>query len=408
MSGECSNQDAGQCALVELPETILGHIVDFLTFSEAHGCLYVVNRSFWFQHRPSVARTTVEVTVDACNITGRVEDDDDPSRKFDACLPMTKTLEVYSNLRVLDLQSLATDELLGSLMEADCLPQLTTIRMRRSRGVTDQGLKFLSRHNNNNNFDSRSQLEEIDITFCQNTTYRGTFPLRDKLPHLKLLRRQPEWLDGHFHTPFGDSGGEVEVHTYWPDGTFSFHRATQSTGFVLSWNELQNNNQDPQPMVGDRLQFNNFHPPAQWTLPEWYDVFRFAYRPGVCLLQLPELDHTSTTSSNSERHVLVGQRLRRLKAPTCLDRVARVADQIAVGTSRYVDPCTLQIDTELNPTRRHWLLISKMKVLPLEENDLMPPAELVEECRRTCQAMGTYGEARLSQFEDVLDDILSE
>ena len=68
----------------------------------------------------------------------------------------------------------------------------------------------------------RSQtLREIDITFCRNTTYNGTFPLRDRLSNLKLIR-QPKWLDGQFHTPFGDSPSysQVEVHTYWADGKF--------------------------------------------------------------------------------------------------------------------------------------------------------------------------------------------
>ncbi|CAB9524200.1 expressed unknown protein [Seminavis robusta] len=388
MSEESSNHDAGHLSLIEqmVPESLLAQIVEYLTFSEAHKSVFALNRRFWFQHRLTIAQATPHASVDVLNMKGSKEDD--LKSKLNCVLPLTIALSCYSNLRVLDLPSLATDELLGSLTISGGLPRLSVIRMRRSLGVTDRGLEYLTRNTTDRT------LEEIDITFCQNTTYQGTFVLRDKLPQLKLLRRQPEWLDGQFHTPIAptDDGSQVEIHTFWPDGTFSFNRATQSKGFVLDWNEQRKGDQQPT-IVTLRHQYNNFVPPPGWNPASVDDIFRFAYRPGMCLLQLP------SAPGCDERLVLLATPLRRLKAPTCMERVSRVAGQIPEGSSRYVDPCTLKVHMELDMERwEHWLLVSKMKVYPLQ--DLMPPAELVEECRQTCLAMAPYEEA-LTQVEDM-------
>jgi hypothetical protein len=422
-----------------LPESLLGHILSYLTFSEAHGKFFSINHHFWFHLRPTLALTTLEVVVDRC--------DTKESFEFMAHTHQTslvwKALSLYSNLQVLDLQSYATDMLLASIVANDFLPALTIIRMCRSNYLTDEGLVQLSRHDKSSSFPppttatataateeeeeedamerEGSTIQEIDITFCRNTTYQGTFVLRDKLPNLRLLRRQPAWLDGNFYTPFGNSNTEEEeVHTYWPDGTFSFNRASQSTGFVLSWDEwtikgggLTNSNSPA--YLGNRLQFNNFAPGA-W--PVWS---RYAYRPGVCLLELFEdgstnhddhdkndnIDTASTKAKikkeKEERYVLVGQRLKGLRAPNINLVMTEVAPHIPVGTSRYVDPITAQIYEEPDE-ERYRILVSKMKVLPL--SSMMPPKELVEECRQTCIAMKDYGEDFLSQKEWELDELL--
>jgi hypothetical protein len=389
-------------SLEDLPESLLGHIVSYLTFSEAHGRFFPINRQFWFHLRPALALATLEVAVDHC--------DTKESFEFMAHTHQTssvwKALSLYSNLQVLDLQSFATDMLLASFVANDFLPALTTIRMCRSQFLTDQGLVQLSRHSSSSQpatteeadaIAGESTIQEIDITYCRNTTYQGTFVLRDKLPNLRLLRRQPAWLDGDFYTPFGSA--QVEVHTYWPDGTFSFNRASQSTGFVLSWDEWSTK-ESPR-YLGDRLQFNNFAPGA-WPL--WS---RYAYRPGVCLLELLANDENGTTKNNDgdERYVLVGQRLKGLRAPKIYPLMTEVAPNIPAGASRYVDPMTSQIYQEPDEARER-ILVSKMKVLPLSTSSMLPPKELVEECRQTCEAMKHYGEDFLNQKEWELDRFL--
>ena len=72
---------------------------------------------------------------------------------------------------------------------------------------------------------SRS-LVEVDFTFCPAIRYTVAAQLRRAVPSLRTVRRLPVWLTGVFHCPWG------EQHSYWPDGSFSFTRATQSRGAV--------------------------------------------------------------------------------------------------------------------------------------------------------------------------------
>jgi hypothetical protein len=69
-------------------------------------------------------------------------------------------------------------------------------------------------------------LESLEIMFCAIVSYTAVTVLREACPNLRLIRRQPEWLDGHFVTPWG------ETHTYYPCGAFSFGRETISKGWV--------------------------------------------------------------------------------------------------------------------------------------------------------------------------------
>jgi hypothetical protein len=100
--------------------------------------------------------------------------------------------------------------------------------MRGSKHVTDLGLGFLGQST------CCESLESIDITFYVNTTYEGTLALRNsnRLPNLRVIRRQPIWLDGHFETPFEEEDRR-ELHTYHVDGSFNFrYRDVMSHGFV--------------------------------------------------------------------------------------------------------------------------------------------------------------------------------
>ena len=45
-------------------------------------------------------------------------------------------------------------------------------------------------------------LEAIDLTFCELVGYTAVIALRNSCPKLRLIRRQPEWMDGAITTPW--------------------------------------------------------------------------------------------------------------------------------------------------------------------------------------------------------------
>mmetsp|Transcript_46345 Transcript_46345/g.68402 ORF Transcript_46345/g.68402 Transcript_46345/m.68402 type:complete len:262 (-) Transcript_46345:575-1360(-) len=214
-----------KCNILSLPEALLGEILKNLNLRE-QSLLLSTCVSFW------KLREDLESIVDSLHI-----------EKEDIHALMAPSVQVscrqlffshFLGLRHLYLGAHATDELLELISGRDgrgmeLLQNLEHIDMSRSKEVTDGGLRFLSVG------EARARnLRSVDVTFCRNTTYSGTFPLREKLENLAVIRRQPEWMDGRFLTPFQDTkdDGTVEAHTYWADGSFSFNRSNQSSGFV--------------------------------------------------------------------------------------------------------------------------------------------------------------------------------
>jgi len=370
------------------------------------------------------------------------------------------------NLTFLDMQHFCTNEFMYHMMDNNNLPRLKTLKCRRSLPVTDLGLEYLSRSS------CRDTLQVVDITYCRNTTYQGTFPLRKRLTSLRLLRRQPEWLDGHFLTPFG-GGGKAEaddddddleiinnnndddddhkrqIHTYYPDGTFSFSRYHQLNGFVCDLYEYPDDGDDSSPsttststststssagggsrcsadLVFDKLQYNNFRGKAGW--PQW---FRYCYRPGITLLYLPSTSDntdnstdddakttpvttTTATEQKSPRCVLVGQRLSGIRPLRERSLMEAVKDSISIGESRFYNQNGREIRDidnvdegiiieDENDRTTGVVMISKMKVLPLSEEELLPPAELVEACRVTCEDIEAFRTAYLARLEEELN-----
>jgi len=73
-------------------------------------------------------------------------------------------------------------------------------------------------------------LEMLDLTFCNNLSYRHIIDLRDKCPKLHDIRLIPHDLSGSIVTPFGHDGSD-EIHTYYLDGAFKYDRHNYSKGF---------------------------------------------------------------------------------------------------------------------------------------------------------------------------------
>jgi len=73
-------------------------------------------------------------------------------------------------------------------------------------------------------------LEMLDLTFCNNLSYRHIMWLRNKCPKLHDIRIIPHDLSGSMVTPFGHNGSD-EIHTYYLDGAFKYARNKYSRGF---------------------------------------------------------------------------------------------------------------------------------------------------------------------------------
>jgi hypothetical protein len=205
-----------------LPEALIWHALEWLSFRE---------RRRFFSSCKSLWRTRIDYESKVKSLVL-------PSP------PPSSSLYNLVNLYSLDLGALSSDGFLLELCSELALPNLRNLSMVRSMQVTDNGLELITR-----NAVRCRMLQTIDITYCRRTTYEGTFVLRDRLLSLKLLRRQPQWMDGVFETPFEND----HLHTYWADGTFSFARDSLATGFVCDVFEWESQNH-----VGDKVQYSDF------------------------------------------------------------------------------------------------------------------------------------------------------
>jgi hypothetical protein len=358
----------------DIPDTSLEHILSYLSFSEGRR-FYGLSKALW------EAKVVIERRAQ------RLVLQPEEGQRYVLNQPFLFSAILYHMFGGMShsiMESLCVDEcvddgfLMVGMLQLGLFPNLQSLRMRSCTGVSDVGLEALSRSV------CAASLRTIDITFCCQTTYKGTFSLRerDRLPNLEWIRRQPEWLDGQFDTPFVEDSGESEVHVYYADGSFSFSRASQSNGFVLQlyqWGEQ---------FLGDKLQYNNFPVPDGW--PSWT---RLSYRPGVCLLRLDRtyLTHgaqgptTTTTTNTNTNAILVGQYTRGLRPPQNQRLMERAKDIVPLGEFRYFDPVTFEMverDEAGAAGTRGSVMISKMRVRPLTQ--LMPPPELLQACRTTC------------------------
>ena len=272
-----------------------------------------------------------------------------------------KIWDHFKRIKRLDIGKWATDAFLVALApnafrKDELLPLLEHISVARSL-VSDAAVFQLARGSTR-----RTTLKSIDITFCQNTSYMSVVKLCEVITHPNLLvRRLPDWLVGCFVTPFGEGD---EVHTYWADGTFSFSRGEQSTGFVESLYEHSD------ARISDTLQYTNL--PQHF--PRW---FHRTYRPGVTLYNVPR-------GSDSLPSVLVAQHTEGngSYAPHDYPQAFHVP-MVPLGESRYFDKQGYLIDANA-PADERWILMSHMPVRPLPKlpvgcsrHRAMPPRERI-------------------------------
>lgn len=283
-------------------------------------------------------------------------------------------LKPLIHLQRLDLQHFCTDEFLHVLAKHELLPNLKELLIVGSMGVSNKGLESIAQ--------ALPSLNYLDITFCRNTTYAGTFCLRKRGSEI-IIRRQPTWMDGRFQTNFDNDG----LHTYWCDGSFQFERDTQSCGFVCDLEGIDGDRFH----VSKKLQYNNFTPPVTWG--NWT---RFFNRPGVSLLNLPN-------RFDGTHQILVGQSMFGLKPPT---EILLLQQALSVNDgSTYFGPNDepLLDDQDI---RYRYTMVSRMTVLPLDK--LMPPDDVVTTNISFCEEMmrsPDYWQG--DEYENLLHDALN-
>lgn len=281
------------------------------------------------------------------------------------------------------------------------LPNLEALSMVGSRDINSAGILLLGQRAvivANDTTTSATHLRHLNITFCPKISYGATLKLRQMLPNPLVIRRQPEWLDGHFETPFAGSGETVEIHTYYPDGSFRFTRSQQSAGFVahlFRWSDrlasvggrgdvglenevpsIGNDNDDNDDFLGDKLQYIDF------DANEWPGWTRFAYRPGVSLRRVP--DECVMGKDGKEeiiRSVLVAQCRRGYRPPSNFPKQGQ-QDDMPLNETRYFREDASAIPeydpSEDDGSSGQVTMVSKMRVRPLSSNELVPPTDLLD------------------------------
>jgi len=234
--------------------------------------------------------------------------------------------------RVLGLRTLALSGQAGiddaQLQSLTVLQQLHSLDISATQ-VTSRGLQSLY---------SMQGLQQLDITFCPVVSYSAVLLLRRHCPNLRLIRRQPKWLDGHFETPWG------ELHSYYPCGAFSFSRQVESEGWVAQLKDCGD-------YLENRLLFIN---PPHWQ--------NYNGRIGVLLKQL----HGSDAQ---QQRVVVLQNLYGLEPPAAWPPL----------------PLLPAAGTKLNHGDEG-VMVSTMVVRPLQPSETQPPADLQERLLHFCDA----------------------
>ena len=239
------------------------------------------------------------------------------------------------------------------------LPELEVLKMSGSHHLTEEALMRLSTEDGSGRI--RDNLQELDVTFCSNITYDTAIQFRTLLPNC-LFRRMPQWMCGHTRTPFGVDG-RVEVHTYWPDGTFSYNRDRQSKGFVIRVDMLSGQNH-----VSEKLQFIDL--PSNGNTPDWFST---GFRPSVSILRLED--------NVGAQHVLVAQRKGGIKHLKYFPKVEQ-AEIVPLGSSKHfrLDGNHLS-EEEVSAQGRNFpvVLVSHMQKSKLTKEEYFSPLGLVRE-----------------------------
>jgi hypothetical protein len=265
---------------------------------------------------------------------------------------MSSLLAPLVGLQSLFLRGLRrVDDAVVSSQIVPNLPQLRVLDLSET-AVATRGVLSLQ---------ALKSLESLNITFCYMVSYTAVTVLRASCPRLTLIRRQPEWLDGHFITPWG------ETHTYFPCGAFSFGRETISKGWVAQIRQQGGSRSGPEGFADYKIKVDDDGEVVTTHLEDrliFIDSSNnerpYNGRIGVAI------------APQSPGRVVVLQSLDRPEPPIGGHPVLKSGEGLPEEGS------TISAGS---------VMISRMRVLPLECT--APPPELQEELREFCAAKDT-------------------
>lgn len=344
--------------LSQLPVNILGQIAVYLDSLAETRRFLLLNKQLHFQISEIESHRTFLQLIEPL--------DDQLLRH-----PTTKDAQSWMNMVSLDLGNRSENDILISVSR--CMPALRRISMIGSPEVSRTGLRFLKR---------LKRLKYLDVTFCKNVVYEDVVKLRDVFHRADdvIIRRQPNWMDGSFETPFRNDG----LHTYWPDGSFRYGREFMSIGFIHEVRLVETNPFHVQSLV----QFSDFNPPADHGWPSWA---RFVYRPGVSLLW------REPPQSHIERTLLVAQKMKGTRPPNDWPKTEHWS--LPVGETFWFSKNGARTSEE-----RGYVMVTRMRVRPLEV--LFTPDEILQANRLFLQERNDFDIASENAFEEHLHRLL--
>ena len=240
------------------------------------------------------------------------------------------------------------------------LKQLHSLDIASTK-VTSRGLRSLW---------SMQSLRELDITFCPIVSYGAVLDLRQQCPDLRLIRRQPRWLDGHFETPWG------EIRTHYPCGAFSFSSVAESVGWTAQLVHRGDYLEDRRIFVDiDEESFEQrlMLISGRYAIPRSFrqrTAEQYNGRVGVLLQDLGGL-------SADERHVLVVESLFPRFFPEPPHTMPALDFHPPPGLS-------VEVPTPVSPAAEGYK-VSTMIVTPLEPGCTQPPAHVQARLRLFCE-----------------------
>jgi len=225
--------------VANLPISLMGHIINYLSLSETGNFLRVCCCSSIPQTPSIEALRTIchlETPADAEMLRSQLRTFANHSSIHARLLP---TLIVH-----LDLGHFASNEILSHL--ASYTPKMQSISMVGSSDITVQGLSHLGNRSDVDGKPALKELRFIDVTFCRNITYEDTLALRETTLHLGdsvVIRRQPAWLDGLKAT---SSNKHFDSVASYPDGSLHYEVSESTrlrTGYFSHIRSIKNNPQ---------------------------------------------------------------------------------------------------------------------------------------------------------------------
>ena len=322
-----------------LPEALVHNCLRRLTLGDVRRCAAVC-ASF---HRAALAIEADVHALERSAVEGSdaVEEEEDDAGPRSSSPSQYRPGPTFANLPNLVRANLSgarwvNAEVLGALA-AHC-PRLTELNLSRCAGLDQHAALALRR--------SRS-LVEVDFTFCREIRYTVAAQLRRAVPALKTVRRLPAWLTGVFHCPWG------ELHSYWPDGSFSFTRTTQSRGAVHELEEC-----DGGAFLKDALLYID--------APVWLGS---GPQQGVFLREVDrdELPEAERWAEGERSQVLVAQ---------SMEHMTQLATFPDFPAAQVPLTESVHVSAQGSDGREITAMLSRMRVEPLPDDGEQPPSSL--------------------------------